>query len=134
MHLDLCLADRKPIHFRFYQDLVKVACLFFAIGFGGMIYSVYTWIRNGAYLHEIILNSLDIVTFVVPPLLPAGLTACTFFAQKRLKNEKIFCLSSKHISLSGGVDVVCFDKVTGSAFAELPPMLMIIDWTAGWTT
>ena len=118
MRLHLGLPDRKPIHFRFYQDLVKVVCLFFAIGFGGMIYSVYTWIRNGAYLHEIILNSLDIVTFVVPPLLPAGLTACTFFAQKRLKKEKIFCLSSKHISLSGGVDVICFDKVTGSPFGR----------------
>jgi hypothetical protein len=37
----------KPIHFRFYTDLVKVAALFFILGLGGMIYSIYTWIRNG---------------------------------------------------------------------------------------
>ncbi|KZR98015.1 putative Cation-transporting ATPase, partial [Daphnia magna] len=54
--------------------------------------------------------SLDIVTFVVPPMLPAALTATTAFAQRRLRDKKIFCLSAKHISLSGGVDVACFDK------------------------
>lgn len=57
-----------------------------------------------------ILNSLDIVTFVVPPMLPGALTATSSFAQRRLKNRKIFCLSAKHISLAGGVDVICFDK------------------------
>jgi len=51
------------------------------------------------------------VTFVVPPMLPAALTATTALAQRRLRAKKIFCLSAKHISLCGGVDVVCFDKV-----------------------
>ena len=40
----------KPIHFRFYSrfyaDLVKETSLFFALGLGGMIYSMYTWIIN----------------------------------------------------------------------------------------
>ena len=100
----------KPIQFRFYTDLVQVATLFLFFGLGGMIYSMYTWIHNGATVKEVILNSLDIVTFVVPPMLPAALTATTFFAQKRLKSRRIFCLSAKHISLCGGVDVICFDK------------------------
>ena len=60
---------------------------------------------------EIILNSLDIASFVVPPMLPAALTSVTAFAQKRLKKNKIFCLSAKHISQMGGVDIICFDKV-----------------------
>ncbi|EFX66261.1 hypothetical protein DAPPUDRAFT_64891, partial [Daphnia pulex] len=101
----------KPIHFRFYTDLVKVAALCFILGLGGMIYSIYTWIRNGGTTKQIILHSLDIVTFVVPPLLPAALTATTSFAQRRLLSKKIYCLNAKHISLSGGVDVACFDKV-----------------------
>ena len=63
-------------------------------------------------MKEVILNTLDIATFVVPPMLPAALTATTSFAQQRLKKKKIFCLSAKHISQCGGVDVVCFDKVT----------------------
>lgn len=37
----------KPIHFRFYADLIKVATLFFFIGLGGMIYSLYHWAING---------------------------------------------------------------------------------------
>jgi len=44
-------------------------------------------------------------------MLPAALTATTSWAQRRLaKDHRIFCLSAKHISLAGGVDVVCFDK------------------------
>jgi hypothetical protein len=37
----------KPIHFRFYADLIQVAILFLVFGLGGMIFSMYTWIRNG---------------------------------------------------------------------------------------
>jgi len=100
----------KPIQFRFYTDLIQVTALFLFIGLGGMAYSMYSWINNGASAKDVILNSLDILTFVVPPMLPAALTATTAFAQRRLKARKIYCLSAKHISLAGGVDVVCFDK------------------------
>ena len=58
-----------------------------------------------------LLNSLDILTFVVPPILPAALTANNAFAQKRLEKEDIYCLHSKHISLCGGIDICAFDKV-----------------------
>ena len=58
-----------------------------------------------------LLNSLDILTFVVPPILPAALTANNAFAQKRLEKEGIYCLHSKHISLCGGIDICAFDKV-----------------------
>lgn len=62
-------------------------------------------------MQEILLNSLDILTFVVPPILPAALTANNAFAQKRLEKKGIFCLHSKHISLCGGIDICAFDKV-----------------------
>ena len=42
----------KPIHFRFYTDLVQVTLLFIVIGLGGMIFSVYTWIKNGVTCHQ----------------------------------------------------------------------------------
>ena len=63
-------------------------------------------------IQECLLNSLDILTFVVPPILPAALTANNAFAQKRLQKEGIFCLHSKHICLCGGIDIVAFDKVS----------------------
>ena len=105
------LAKRKPIHYRFFKDLGLVCALFLFIGLCGTIYSFYIWIVNGTPVYEIVLKSLDIITFGVPPLLPAGLTAATAHAQRRLKRRKIFCLSSKHIILAGGLDVVCLDKV-----------------------
>ncbi len=62
-------------------------------------------------MNEILLNSLDILTFVVPPILPAAITANNAFAQRRLEHRGIFCLHSKHIPLCGGIDIVAFDKV-----------------------
>ena len=66
-----------------------------------------------------LLNSLDILTFVVPPILPAALTANNAFAQKRLEKEGIFCLHSKHISLCGGIDICAFDKVINNEINDL---------------
>ena len=57
------------------------------------------------------ITSFDIMTFIVPPSLPAALTATAALAQRRLKAKQISCLSAKHISLCGGVNVICFDKV-----------------------
>ena len=54
---------------------------------------------------------MDILTFVVPPILPAAITANNAYAQKRLEKRGIHCLHSKHICLCGGIDVVAFDKV-----------------------
>ena len=71
---------------------------------------------------EILLNSLDVLTFVVPPILPAALTANNAFAQKRLEKRGIFCLHSKHIPLCGGIDVVAFDKVRDIFAAWLTTM------------
>lgn len=60
--------------------------------------------------------SLDLVTFVVPSVLPATITAINACTQQRLKRKDVFCLSSNYISLSGSVDTVCFDKVRGGGF------------------
>ncbi len=75
----------------------------------GYLYNI-NWISQGT-IEEILLNSLDILTFVVPPILPAAITANNAYAQKRLEKRGIHCLHSKHICLCGGIDVVAFDKV-----------------------
>ncbi len=56
---------------------------------------------------------------MVPPILPAALTANNAFAQKRLQKKGIFCLHSKHICLCGGIDVCAFDKVRKKFFLFL---------------
>lgn len=64
-----------------------------------------------AGLEIILLRSLDIVTIVVPPTLPAAMTVGTIYAQRRLKKKGIFCTSPPRINVAGKVKLVCFDKV-----------------------
>lgn len=99
-----------PHDFKFFSDFLKSVYVFLVLGLIGMAYSLTMWIRNGGSVSEILLNSLDILTFVVPPILPAALTANNAFAQRRLQKRGIYCLHTKHITLCGGIDVVAFDK------------------------
>jgi len=99
-----------PLDFAFYSDFLKSVRVFLCLGLIGMTYSLYMWISIGGSFKECLLNSLDIFTFVVNPMLPPALTANNAFAQKRLQKKGIYCLHTKHINLCGGIDVVAFDK------------------------
>jgi len=106
-----------PLDFRFHRDFLRSLYVFLTLGLIGMAYSMYVWIGNGGTINEILLNSLDILTFVVPPILPAALTSNNAFAQKRLERLGIYCLHSKHIPLCGGIDICAFDK-TGTLTSD----------------
>lgn len=100
----------KPVDFRFTKDLFKfvgVLAIIAALGFG---YTIAVMITSGADVKKIILRSLDIITIVVPPALPAAMTIGIFAAQMRLKKKKIFCISPSTINTCGGINTVCFDK------------------------
>lgn len=60
---------------------------------------------------QLIIRSLDVVTIAVPPALPAAITTGTIYAQSRLKNRGIFCISPPRINVCGKVSLFCFDKV-----------------------
>ena len=60
----------------------------------------------------IVVESLDIITITVPPALPAAMTAGIVYAQRRLKNVGIFCISPQRINMCGQLNLVCFDKVS----------------------
>ncbi|XP_069170169.1 probable cation-transporting ATPase 13A4 isoform X1 [Procambarus clarkii] len=100
----------KPIDFHFYKDFLKLLVVFLVLGVAAMTWSFFIWISVQASWDEVLLNSLDLITFVVPPILPATITAINVWAQHRLKQQGIFSLSSNYISLAGSIDVVCFDK------------------------
>jgi P-type E1-E2 ATPase len=59
---------------------------------------------------SIVIRTLDLVTIVVPPALPAAMTCGIVFAQRRLKKLNIFCISPRTINISGGINLFCFDK------------------------
>lgn len=62
-------------------------------------------------LRSIIIDSLDLITIVVPPALPAAMTVGRLYAQRRLQKKGIYCISPRAINVAGSLDCVCFDKV-----------------------
>jgi Cation transport ATPase len=66
---------------------------------------------RGISVSHIALESLDLITIVVPPALPAAMTVGRFYAQNRLRAKNVYCISPRTINVSGSIDCVCFDKV-----------------------
>ncbi len=89
----------------------------FCIAMVGMVYCVYVYVRRQAPISMVLLRCLDIITIVVPPALPAAMTVGTYYAQNRLKKQKIFCISPQRINVCGKLKLVCFDK-TGTLTEE----------------
>ncbi|KAJ8732100.1 hypothetical protein PYW08_014830 [Mythimna loreyi] len=100
----------KPFGFQFYRDAVKFVIFMFCIAAIGMAYSIWLYVVRGSSLSTIILRTLDIITIVVPPALPAAMTAGIVHSQNRLSKNKIFCVSPPRIVICGKIQVMCFDK------------------------
>ena len=68
--------------------------------------------QRGDDAGHVMLRTLDLITIVIPPALPAAMTVGIVFAQNRLKRQKVFCISPRSINLCGALNVFCFDKVS----------------------
>uniref|UniRef100_A0A3Q3K787 Polyamine-transporting ATPase 13A3 n=1 Tax=Monopterus albus TaxID=43700 RepID=A0A3Q3K787_MONAL len=100
----------KPTDFKLYRDAYLFLLCLVAVAGIGFIYSIILSIMNKVPAKIIIIESLDIITITVPPALPAALTAGIVYAQRRLKNIGIFCISPQRINICGQINLVCFDK------------------------
>ena len=76
-----------------------------------MILVIFQGIRNDDP-SQIVLRTLDLITIVIPPALPAAMTVGIVFAQNRLKRRLVYCISPHSINLCGAINTFCFDKVT----------------------
>ncbi|KAL4658526.1 putative cation-transporting ATPase 13A2 isoform X1 [Arapaima gigas] len=99
----------KPTKFRFNRDITKYLFALGFVAFIGTIYSIVILVKV-ATVKELIIQTLDIVTIVVPPALPAAMTTSIIYAQGRLKKQGVFCISPTRINVCGKVSVFCFDK------------------------
>lgn len=100
----------KPTDFKLYRDAyLFLLCLVGVAGIG-FIYSIILSVMNEVPAGTIVIESLDIITITVPPALPAALTAGIVYAQRRLKQTGIFCISPQRINICGQINLVCFDK------------------------
>ncbi|XP_065141873.1 polyamine-transporting ATPase 13A2 isoform X1 [Paramisgurnus dabryanus] len=127
----------QPLDFRFYKDAMKFVLFLAVLALGGTIYSLVILSRSNSTIQECIIRSLDIVTIIVPPALPAALTTATIYAQSRLKKHGVFCISPPRINICGKISLFCFDKtgtlteegldvwgvmeVNGTTFSEVVP-------------
>ena len=59
---------------------------------------------------EIIDKSLDLLTIIVAPALPAAMAAGVAFAISRLRKKEIFCISPPRVNVSGMIQIMVFDK------------------------
>ena len=100
----------KPLGFKFYEDSIKFILFLSAVALVGMTYCAYVYITRGSDWSMTLKRCLDIITVVVPPALPAAMTIGTFYGQKRLRKNKIFCLQPNRINVAGKLKLVCFDK------------------------
>uniref|UniRef100_A0A7N8XU92 ATPase cation transporting 13A2 n=1 Tax=Mastacembelus armatus TaxID=205130 RepID=A0A7N8XU92_9TELE len=108
----------QPINFRFYRDAAIFLIILAGAAVIGTIYSIVVLFRAKVTVAQLVIRSLDIVTIVVPPALPAALTAGTIYAQNRLKRHGVFCISPPRINVFGKVSLCCFDKVLDAEFGH----------------
>ncbi|XP_036234202.1 polyamine-transporting ATPase 13A3 isoform X2 [Bactrocera oleae] len=106
-----------PIDYKFEQDSYKFIECLGLIALIGFIYTLITKVSRGIDAVKIAVESLDLITIVVPPALPAAMTVGRFYAQKRLKKKDIYCISPRSINVAGSIDCCCFDK-TGTLTEE----------------
>ncbi|KAK7132311.1 hypothetical protein R3I93_018761 [Phoxinus phoxinus] len=107
----------QPLDFRFYKDAMKFLLFLGFLALVGTIYSIVILSRSHTPWNEILIRSLDIVTIIVPPALPAALTTAAIYAQNRLKRHGVFCISPPRINICGKISLFCFDK-TGTLTEE----------------
>lgn len=100
----------KPNRFSFYSDSFKFIGILAGVAVLGFIWSSAFLITNGESTFTVIIRSLDLITIVIPPVLPLVLSIGTSFSIYRLKQLKITCISLPAVNAAGRVSVVVFDK------------------------
>ncbi|KAL0267327.1 UNVERIFIED_CONTAM: hypothetical protein PYX00_009625 [Menopon gallinae] len=100
----------KPIGFKFDKDSLKFTCCLFLLATLGILYLLWVCISREWDLRSYILTSLDLITIVVPPALPAAMTAGIVYARSRLLTKGIYCICPPKINFCGKIKLFCFDK------------------------
>uniref|UniRef100_A0A8D9BL32 Cation-transporting ATPase n=2 Tax=Cacopsylla melanoneura TaxID=428564 RepID=A0A8D9BL32_9HEMI len=99
-----------PADFKFDQDSYKFIWVLATIALCGSMFTIIMKSLRGMSLWDITIKSLDIITIVIPPALPATMTVGKLYALTRLKKHNISCINSRVINVSGSINCVCFDK------------------------
>ncbi|XP_068137276.1 probable cation-transporting ATPase 13A4 isoform X2 [Hyperolius riggenbachi] len=100
----------KPVNFKLHRDAIRFLLGLMGITVIAVIYIAVVDQINKSPAVNTVLWCLILITVSIPPALPAGLTICILYAQRRLQNNNIFCLSAQRINMCGQLNIICFDK------------------------
>ncbi|KAM4888759.1 putative cation-transporting ATPase 13A5 [Thomomys bottae] len=100
----------RPLNFKLYSDAFKFMVFLAVLGVVAFFYGLGVYMYNEIPPRDTANMALILLTVTVPPVLPAALTIGIVYAQKRLKKQKIFCISPQRINMCGQINLVCFDK------------------------
>ncbi|CAH8583523.1 unnamed protein product [Schistosoma turkestanicum] len=100
----------KPMKFKFTQDAYQFLGALCAVALVFLCITIYLMYWNNKDLYYIILRPLDIVTIVIPPILPVAMSVGIVFAQRRLRNHGIYCINPSVMNVCGVINLTCFDK------------------------
>ncbi|KAI0228224.1 hypothetical protein L0F63_006170 [Massospora cicadina] len=107
----------RPNLFQFYRDAFYFIGVMALLALLGFLVTLVKLVSLGMSVYLIVVRSLDLVTVVVPPALPATMSVGMSFAVTRLRARGVFCIAPSRINLGGKVDAMCFDK-TGTLTEE----------------
>ncbi|CAH8670886.1 unnamed protein product [Schistosoma haematobium] len=100
----------KPMKFKFTQDVYQFLGALCGVALVSLCVTIYLMYWNKKELYYIILRPLDIVTIVIPPVLPVAMSVGIVFAQRRLRNHGIYCINPSVMNVCGVINLTCFDK------------------------
>ncbi|CAH8629289.1 unnamed protein product [Schistosoma intercalatum] len=100
----------KPMKFKFTQDAYQFLGALCGVALVSLCVTIYLMYWNKKELYYIILRPLDIVTIVIPPVLPVAMSVGIVFAQRRLRNHGIYCINQSVMNVCGVINLTCFDK------------------------
>ena len=100
----------KQFKFKFYEDGMKFVAIMALIAVVGFVAIFPILLIQDASVSTLIDRSLNLIVIAVPPALPAAMSCGMIFAIRRLKDQKIFCISPPRVNMAGRVTTFVFDK------------------------
>ena len=101
--------DEKLNKNKFNDHKNKFVLFLFLYSFFGIIISLKFFINTKLKKCEILIKLLDIITIIVPPILPICLNLGINNSIRRLKKESIKCINKEKVNISGTIDTICFE-------------------------
>ncbi len=91
----------KQFKFTFYTDSLKFVGIMAGLALIGSFYTTPSLIEDKTDDETIIDRFLNLFVIAVPPALPAAVGCGVAFAARRLRQLKIFCISTLALTLRG---------------------------------